>query len=162
MIARALGVQSGLPWIADIDARTVESDLLAKLPITFAKQNEVIPLRRIAGAVEVATANPLNLLPLDDLRVLMGVPIRVLVSQLQAALRLAFGSTADDLDTEERASLGLLAQNAGSDGLMAMLEACVEADRLIDRRVQLALILEQLADKLCPVRSASTSPRAIS
>ena len=79
-VARALGVQSGLTWIDDIDARTVESDLLAKLPITFAKQNEVIPLRRIAGAVEVATANPLNLLPLDDLRVLMGVPIRVLVS----------------------------------------------------------------------------------
>ncbi len=88
--------------------------------------------------------------------------IRMLVSQLQAALRLAFGSTADDLDTEERASLGLLAQNAGADGLVAMLEACVEADRLIDRRVQLALILEQLADKLCPARSASTSPRAIS
>ena len=79
-VGRALGVQSGLPWLEDVDARTVEADLLAKLPITFAKQNELIPLRRIDGAVEVVTANPLALLPLDDLRVLMGVPIRLMVT----------------------------------------------------------------------------------
>ncbi|HVO30559.1 MAG TPA: ATPase, T2SS/T4P/T4SS family, partial [bacterium] len=79
-IARALGVQSGLPWLEDIDARSIEAELLAKLPITFAKQNELIPLKRIDGAVEVATANPLNLMPLDDLRVLLGQPIRVMVA----------------------------------------------------------------------------------
>ena len=79
--------------------------------------------------------------------------LRLLIAQLQAALRLAFGSAVDDLDAEERGQLAVLAHNAGPDGLMAMLEACVEAGRLIDRRVQLALILEQLADKLCPVRT---------
>ncbi len=88
--------------------------------------------------------------------------LRVLVAQLQAALRISFGSDVDDLDPEERGQLGVLAQNAGADGLLAMLDACVEAERLIDRRVQLALILEQLSDSLCPARSASTRPRAVS
>jgi len=86
--------------------------------------------------------------------------LRVLMSQLQASLRLAFGNDVPDLDAEERGMLSVLARNAGAEGLLAMLEACVEAERLIDRRVQLALILEQLADKLCPVRVASTSPRS--
>ncbi len=88
--------------------------------------------------------------------------LRVLVAQLQSALRLALGSLVDDLDPEERGLLAVLAQNSGADGILPMLEACVEAERLIDRRVQLALILEQLADKLCPARSASTSPRTVS
>ena len=78
--------------------------------------------------------------------------LRVLSAQLQSALRLALGSDADDLDAEERGMLSVLAQNAGADGILPMLDACVEADRLIDRRVQMALILEQLADKLCPPR----------
>ena len=80
-VGRALGVQSGLTWIDDIDARAIESDLLAKLPIAFAKQNELVPLRRVEGAIEVASANPLDVLPIDDLRVLLGSPIRVLVAQ---------------------------------------------------------------------------------
>ena len=78
--------------------------------------------------------------------------LRVLAGQLQVALRLALGSPADDLDAEERGLLGTLAHKAGADGLLPMLEGCVEAERLIGRRVQLALILEQLADKLCPAR----------
>jgi len=86
--------------------------------------------------------------------------LRVLMSQLRASLRLAFGNDVPDLDAEECGMLSVLARNAGAEGLLAMLEACVEAERLIDRRVQLALILEQLADKLCPVRVASTSPRS--
>ena len=85
--------------------------------------------------------------------------LRVLVAQLQAAVRIALGSPVDDLDPEERGMLAVLANNAGADGLLPMMEACVEAERLIDRRVQLALILEQLSDALCPVRSASTSRR---
>lgn len=79
-IARALAIQTGLTWIEDIDARTIESDLLAALPIGFAKANEVIPLRRANGAVEVATANPLSLLALDDLRMLLGSPLKVYVA----------------------------------------------------------------------------------
>ena len=79
-VARALAIQSGLPWIEDIDARTVENELLSALPIGFAKANEVVPLRRANGAVEVATANPLNVLPLDDLRMLLGSPLKIHVA----------------------------------------------------------------------------------
>ncbi len=79
-VARALGIQSGLPYVEDIDARTVDPELLANLPISFAKGNELIPVRRVDGAVEVATANPLNLLALDDLRVLLGAPIKTIIT----------------------------------------------------------------------------------
>jgi hypothetical protein len=41
-----------------------------------------------------------------------------------------------------------LAGRAGPDRLLEVLERCLEADRQIDRRVQLVLILEGLVDAL--------------
>ena len=76
--------------------------------------------------------------------------LRVLTAQLLVALRIALASPPGELDAEEREMIGSLARKCGAQGIMAMLEACVEAERLNDRRVQIALILEQLADKLCP------------
>jgi hypothetical protein len=41
-----------------------------------------------------------------------------------------------------------LAKKFGPDGLLGRLERCLEADRQIDRRVQLTLVLEGLADAI--------------
>lgn len=69
--------------------------------------------------------------------------VRLLIDMLQAALRLSLGEAGAD----ER--LRPLAVRAGPERLADLLEACTEADYLIERKVQLVLVIESLADKLC-------------
>ena len=77
--------------------------------------------------------------------------LRLLLAQLRTALRLALGSATDELDPVERCQLQRLAEVHGADGLLPKLDAAIEAARYIDRRVQIALILEKLADELCAI-----------
>ncbi len=74
--------------------------------------------------------------------------IRLLTDLLQTALRLSLGAEVKSLDAAEAEKLRALAGRA-PDAIADMLEACTEADRHVERRVQLVLLIEQLADRLC-------------
>ena len=76
--------------------------------------------------------------------------IRLLTDLLQIALRLSLGAAMKSLDAAEAEKLRPLAAR-DPDAIADMLEACTEADRHVERRVQLALLIEQLADRLCRV-----------
>lgn len=68
--------------------------------------------------------------------------VRLAADALRTALRL---SVVGDGDERFRR----LADRTGPDQLADLLEACTEADYLIERKVQLALVIESLSDKLC-------------
>jgi DNA polymerase-3 subunit delta' len=70
-----------------------------------------------------------------------GVAVRLAVDVLRAALRASVGGPADP-------AVARLGERLGPDKLADSLDACHTADRLIDRRVQLVLVAEQLADRL--------------
>ncbi|OGW49848.1 MAG: type II secretion system protein GspE [Nitrospirae bacterium GWC2_57_9] len=72
-LLKALGVQLGLPVLADFGE--IDRELALKLPITYAKKAVVLPLRRENGTVLAATAEPLSLATVDDLRVLFHADI---------------------------------------------------------------------------------------
>ncbi len=55
---------------------TIDLDLVRNLPITYAKQSFMLPLRREGDEMVVAIANPLNLTVLDDLRMILHARIR--------------------------------------------------------------------------------------
>jgi DNA polymerase-3 subunit delta' len=74
--------------------------------------------------------------------------LKLLVELLDDALRLSVGKKARITDSDELRVLDDLAKRAGPERLMAMLERCLEGDAHIDRRVQLVLVLESLADAL--------------
>ena len=69
--------------------------------------------------------------------------IRLLMDFLQTTLRTALGSEGTDARAVQ------LATRVGPDAVLALLEACNHGDYLIDRKVQLVLVVESLADKLC-------------
>lgn len=76
--------------------------------------------------------------------------IRLIADILQTALRRSLGAEGKEQDAAETDKLRVLA--ARPPELIAdMLEACTEADRHVERRVQLVLLIEQLADRLCRV-----------
>lgn len=74
--------------------------------------------------------------------------LRLLIDFLDDALTVSMKGTPRRTETEEREGLETLAQRAGPDRLIEALERCLEADRQIDRRVQLVLILEGVMDAL--------------
>jgi len=74
--------------------------------------------------------------------------LRLLIDFLDDALTVSMKGTPRRSETEERAGLETLAQRVGPDRLIEALERCLEADRQIDRRVQLVLILEGVMDAL--------------
>jgi len=80
--------------------------------------------------------------------------IRLVLDFLGQSLRLALG-TDPACEPAEVDQLRRLADLLGQDGVVDLIEKCVEADYHVDRRVQLALVTELLADHL--TRSVSAA-----
>jgi general secretion pathway protein E len=81
----ALARQFDLPFLAVLPRASVNSALLAKIPLSFAKRYTLVPLIEEHGqAVPVAIANPLNLHVIDDVRLLTGVPVTPVLASSEA------------------------------------------------------------------------------
>jgi DNA polymerase-3 subunit delta' len=74
--------------------------------------------------------------------------LRLIVDFLDDALTVSTNGSPRRTEADDRPGLEALARRAGPDRLLEALERCLEADRQIDRRVQLVLILEGLMDAL--------------
>jgi general secretion pathway protein E len=82
----SLAARIGLPFIARIDASAVDTALLGRLPLAFARANLLLPLREEEGRLLVATGDPANLSALDELRGLFGMPVEMVISTPHAVL----------------------------------------------------------------------------
>ncbi|MGH7986062.1 MAG: type II secretion system ATPase GspE, partial [Candidatus Binataceae bacterium] len=79
-LARALAQEYGLPFQSHIDEHTLDSELVSKVPINYARKNRLLPLASDDTVITVALADPANYQPLDDLRVLFGKPIQPVIA----------------------------------------------------------------------------------
>ena len=70
-IAKAYATYTSLPLIETIDEKMADLKLLAKVPLAFLRTNKIIPIS-INGSIKIATANPLNFQPLDEVNILLG------------------------------------------------------------------------------------------
>jgi general secretion pathway protein E len=70
----------GLPFVDSLQTDSVPLDLVARLPIQFAKRHNLLPIMADGEAVVVATANPSSIGPIDDLRLLFGKAVRAVVA----------------------------------------------------------------------------------
>jgi len=68
-----------LPYQAEIEDRQVDTALLGRLPLSFARNNALLPLREEEGRLLVAVGEPSNLLPLDEVRGVYGMPVSPVV-----------------------------------------------------------------------------------
>ena len=67
----------GLPFQAEIDDSRVDGSLVSRIPLNFARNNLLLPLREEEGRVLAASADPANLLALDEMAGLFGSPVSV-------------------------------------------------------------------------------------
>ena len=68
---KALSKWLGIPYLAELSSLEIAPELIDKVPINFAKKYEVLPLSKDGEGVTVATSDPLNTFPLDDLSLLL-------------------------------------------------------------------------------------------
>jgi type IV pilus assembly protein PilB len=84
-LARALGAQYGLPYDPltefQVDPRyyeTISVKLMQRFPF--------VPIAERSGVLTIAIADPQNLLGLDELEILVGKPLELIVSSKSAIL----------------------------------------------------------------------------
>jgi general secretion pathway protein E len=81
-VLQALGQQLGIAYLAELKTDDVDAELAPRVPIGFAKQHRVLPLRSEGGTVLVATADPLDVWALDDLRSQLGADDQVAIQPI--------------------------------------------------------------------------------
>lgn len=70
-VLEALGEQFDIPFDKDIRG-AMDSALTTKAPINFIREYRMVPYKQNGSCFYVAVNDPVNLLPLDDLRLLLG------------------------------------------------------------------------------------------
>ncbi len=76
----------GFPFQREIDEGSLDTALIARLPLAFARSNLILPLRLEEGKLCVATGNPANLLALDEVKGMFGTPLQPVVVPPQVVL----------------------------------------------------------------------------
>ncbi len=90
-LARVLAEQHGLQFV-DLNEEAVDRKVAALLPEQYARRYEAIPVRFVSdGLVLVAVADPTNVLASDDLRLALGLNVRLAVGSAPA-IATAIGS----------------------------------------------------------------------
>ena len=114
--AKALASHFGLPFIEELPQDEKSSEWVNILPINFAKRYQLLPIGRDGDSVVLAAADPAAIGPIDDVRLLLHRPVRVVVApgplivdQINRIYDLASGSASELMDGLEEERLDLLA-----------------------------------------------------
>lgn len=77
---RALATQLDLPYYERLPINDIDPSLVDSLPIQFCRDNKILPIARDDFNVTVVVSDPLNIFPLDDLRLILSTNINMIVS----------------------------------------------------------------------------------
>jgi DNA polymerase-3 subunit delta' len=116
--------------------KVLVADLLQERPDSVALSKKLMEFVEDAGTVTAAQ------------RRRAGQVLRLLIGFFSDALTVSLGGSPRLGDAEEQAMLRKLADRAGPEKLLQVLERCLEADAQTERYIQLVLVLEGLLDAL--------------
>ncbi len=103
-LLEALALQFELEWVPHLETAQIDHELIKKVPISFSRRYRILPIRYEDEAVIVATTDPLETVALDDLRLLLGKPIRPVLTTglaLLACLNRVYDEAASPAGAEQ-------------------------------------------------------------
>jgi len=115
----ALSQQSGIPMIEELDAETVDPQMVRDISIAYARDNLFLPIARERNHIRVAVHDPFETFILDDLQVLFGSEIEPIIAPRKILLdaihrvfdrRVAAEQVVDEI---QESDLGILATDLG-------------------------------------------------
>ncbi len=83
-IAQAYATMTGLTFLNDITDEMADPLLLAKVPLKFLRENRVIPIKD--KGTSLVTANPTDFSPVDELQLLFGNDVKIVISTPKSIL----------------------------------------------------------------------------
>lgn len=83
--AQVYALMFNLEYLTTITDRMADPDLLSKIPIKFLKENFIIPIS-YKDLITVATSDPSDFQPVDELNLLLGPKIQIVVSTKKSIL----------------------------------------------------------------------------
>jgi general secretion pathway protein E len=86
LLLQALAMQFEMPWLPHLDVAQVDHELIKKVPIHFARRYRVLPMKVDDGAIVVAATDPLETAALDDLRLLLGMPVKAVLTSVMSLM----------------------------------------------------------------------------
>ena len=116
VLSRALADQLAVTFIEQIPDDADLQELIAQLPIAYAREHLVLPLAVDEHRLSIALADPFAVEPLNDLTVLFALPVQVCVATPEELRR------AINVHYEKTAGQGSDLQDAGEAGGLADLE----------------------------------------
>jgi len=84
-IAQAYAKYSSFAYIDTVTEKMADLDLLAKVPLKFLRDNEIMPVM-VDGNITILTANPFDFQPLDELNMLLGGGAQYAVAPLSVII----------------------------------------------------------------------------
>jgi general secretion pathway protein E len=126
-VLQALGRQLGIAYRGDLKVDDVDGDLAALVPIGFAKQHRVLPVKRDGELAEVVSADPLDIGALDDLRTQLGVEVHPVLVPSQRILEVI-----NEVYGRKQDKGGELAEGEGDDEMGGGSEELVDILELTD------------------------------
>lgn len=85
-VSSNLAKQFGIPIYNEISELRVSRDYYQKIPYSFVKRHLVLPIKEEHNQILVAMADPLNLEPLEELRLVLGKEIKAVYSPKEAII----------------------------------------------------------------------------
>ena len=80
VLLRAQGRQLGVTYWAELPDEEFDVTLMHRVPLAFARQHGLVPIRMQDGAALVAVSRALDLQPLDDVSLLLKAPVEPVLS----------------------------------------------------------------------------------
>jgi type IV pilus assembly protein PilB len=100
-VARALAEQHSLDFV-DLGATPIDHEAVSLLPSALARRYGAVPVRFLEdGALLVAVSDPTNVVHADDLRLALGVPIRVGVAAADAVTAAITRADAAEIEIDD-------------------------------------------------------------
>ncbi|MFQ5729936.1 MAG: GspE/PulE family protein, partial [Waddliaceae bacterium] len=135
---RSLAEELGMTIYPDLTGLRVSRECLKKVPYSFVRKHTLLPIKEEEGVIHVAVADPLNIEPLEELRLLLDMEIKAVYSPKEAIL-LAMGECYD----QETGAASELIATLGKEGEEGK-EEDVEVYDLLDVSKEQAPIIKLL------------------
>jgi type IV pilus assembly protein PilB len=136
-LAVALANQAGLPFV-DLDGLVVDRDAATLVPEALARRHHALPVRFVAeDLVEVAVADPTDLMASDDLRLALGLDVQLVVVDATALERTIAFAYHPEAESVQRPSA--LASDLRAFALGGGIATSVPAIKLVSSIVEKAI-----------------------
>lgn len=135
----ALAKQFGIPIYTDISTLRLSREQYKKIPYAFVKKHAVLPIQEENGVIIVAVADPLNLEPLEELRLMLDCHVKAVYSSKDAIM-----TAINDCYNKELGAASQMLANLTDQGEEGKGEADVEVYDLLDDTHENASVVKLL------------------